>query len=471
MNQQSIVSTMHEPYAEVRYTTVMPGQSSSTFPISNYSSLDRNYVNYGTFGRNNQLVLLKNRDGEKRELSSLNDKFAGYIERLKLLELRNKRLRGVKQLLLTAIDSFKDKFQQFYRQEISSVNSLTNNVERDMTVMKVDLPDSKQNAESRLEKMKQMKLEYNDLRKKLENINEELSSRRNDIYLFKRRFDDITEELERSNYQKIEIMERMHSLQEQSQREKMRIQIAESNKQSLKDEITLLVQTQQCEVEEFLQTLIDSWRNEKVNNIGADLSQAICSARKDYECQIDNTRNHLMRKYEQILMHTREKASISPQDQSLSQMIDKMKRVKRNMQGEIDNCRATLSFLRLKESDLNKAILEERDDFEKADQMHRNQVVQIEEQLHKVDEHIQEALKNEVTIKNEINEYRSLLEGNSDNQGGLRGVVESLGRQDDFIISEDIKKPNSNNTFPFKDYSASSSTTAKYRQYVYSKPN
>ena len=77
------------------------------------------------------VAIAENREKEKRELSQLNDKFASYVERVRFLEVHNKKLQMELEALKNRAGGESGKIREMYEIELREAKHLIDETSKD----------------------------------------------------------------------------------------------------------------------------------------------------------------------------------------------------------------------------------------------------------------------------------------------------------------------------------------------------
>jgi len=143
------------------------------------------------------VAIAENREKEKRELSQLNDKFASYVERVRFLEVHNKKLQMELEALKNRAGGESGKIREMYEIELREAKHLIDETSKDKANAELKAKACEEDAE-------RFKRRYNDVltnrnadKSRIEELNKQIADNEAEINLLKRRLGDLEDEAKR----------------------------------------------------------------------------------------------------------------------------------------------------------------------------------------------------------------------------------------------------------------------------------
>jgi intermediate filament protein if len=143
------------------------------------------------------VAIAENREKEKRELSQLNDKFASYVERVRFLEVHNKKLQMELEALKNRAGGESGKIREMYEIELKEAKHLIDETSKDKANAELKAKACEEDAE-------RFKRRYNDVlnnrnadKARIDELNSQIANNEAEINLLKRRLGDLEDEAKR----------------------------------------------------------------------------------------------------------------------------------------------------------------------------------------------------------------------------------------------------------------------------------
>lgn len=403
--------------------------ASTLFSSSSSSLVSAGNFNYGIpLKPTNQHVLKisENREKEKRELIQLNDKFAAYVERVRFLEVHNKKLQMELEALKNRAGQESSKIREMFEVEISEARRLIDESSKDKA-------NAETKATTSISEMKKFESKYYEVIKsrdadkaRIEDLNKQIANNEAEINLLKRRLGDLEDEIRR---QKIETQRLLNEIQRVTAdldgEVMLRVQL-DNEKLALEEELNFLRQMHAAQLDElrkksFLDVGIDSSQFFK-----SELANAIRAIRDEYEKLNGNNRNEMeqMFRFRVQEVHTR----FRPEPNESVMMKEEVRKIRTtitDLRREIAGMKGRNEVLEAKIREIEDLMEAEKKDGLMIVSDKEAEFNQLTYRLNRLTEDYDELIKMKISLEEEIATYRSLLEGDS-KKDGLKQVVENI---------------------------------------------
>ncbi|XP_043930750.1 keratin, type II cytoskeletal 8-like [Protopterus annectens] len=310
------------------------------------------------------------RSQEKDQIKGLNNKFANFIEEVRRLELKNKKL-DTELKILQDKDSYKSNIDQLLSLSLATIRQQIDNQDREKDRLVRDLAN--------------VQTEVQDLKSRYEDEINRRNDLENDFVVTKKEVDDCY-------LQKVELDSKVDSFTDEN--ELLKLLFSEETKE-------LQSQVHNAEVVVSLDNSRDLEMSHIINDVKSQYETMAAKARDEseqwYRMKIDDMANEAA-KYNDELKRARK------------EMADLTRFIQR-LNGEID-------VLKNQRANLENAIGQAEEQGEQALQNARDQVQELEEALKKMKQDMalqlrkyQELMDLKMALDIEIQTYRKMLEG------------------------------------------------------------
>lgn len=229
------------------------------------------------------MILRDSRQKEKQQLGELNDRFAGYVERVRFLEAQNKKLSMELGSLKGKWGSETKQIEQMYKIELDEARAVLNDTAK--TKDCVQLIVSKQEGE--LDNMRRKYQEVENVmtkeKQRVAYLQEQISANESEISLLKRRLQDLQDEEKRYKQEAARMVGEIQRVSYELETEMKSRLMLENDKQSLEEELIFLKEIHAKEIEELKHLQFQHQGIDPAIFFKNELSQAIKEIRDEYE--------------------------------------------------------------------------------------------------------------------------------------------------------------------------------------------
>lgn len=356
--------------------------------------------------------IVDTRAKEKHEMQSLNERFAGYIEKVRFLEAQNKalimeieRLKGLKGFDASEI-------KNMYEQEIKQMREII----QELTQEKAGFDTKLCSLEDQLEEQKRERIEAEKIAQQLRNdmdtLNSQIGECEGELASIRGRCGMLEEENKRLK-EKIDRLEgQLASVRNDLDEETQKRLIAENELQMLREQYELSKGIFDAEVEQYKQLLEkdktveirDVWRNE--------LKKCIAEIQREY----DDKLGHIKAEYE-TKMETQMRqlqAGVNRDNIESLQAREESKKLKSKM-GDFGR---QLADLEAENKRLRSALAQKENEYDDLQQQTDEEISRLQFSLNEVRAQLELVLQElqslqdiKMSLELEISCYRKLLEG------------------------------------------------------------
>ncbi|CAF1019480.1 unnamed protein product [Adineta ricciae] len=361
------------------------------------------------------------REKERFELSTLNDKFADYVEKVRYLEAQNKKIQMEANLLTEKEQENTQKIKLKFETEIAQLRQAAEQLFKD----KNDTFSTAQTTHNTLLPLKQQLnqtfRERDSAKYDTEKVERQLSSIEGDIIMFKRRL--AHQDNEQNQWKQLtgHIQRLLVQTGNEIHTESLGRASAEQKTKQLHAEIARLREQQQQKLKEVKQSALmagSNTTNDRAHVFKSELSNAIRRVRQDFERENDTHRNELCtqfsQSYDSIIRQYPDLAYLFMNEREQERIRLEEDRVRL----EIQRVRADINALKQKTAELKLHIREVQikaelmtDENQRVEKLQQNQINQFKSQHEKTAQDYEDVISKQTSLEKEIETYRNLLEG------------------------------------------------------------
>ena len=417
--------------ATIKRRTVDPNRLTSVYQtLTNYSSNSNQNQQSNSVPlkpkSNTVVAITEKRETEKKELGRLNDKFASYVERVRFLEVHNKKLQMELDALTSRAGNEAGKIREMYEVELKVAQSLIDDTGKgkENTALKArigidELERSKKKYQDALENKAASKA-------KIDDLNRQICSNESEINLLKRRLADLEDEAKRYKLEAQKIIAEIQRITTDLDSETLlRLQL-ENEKNVLEEELSFLRQMHAQELEEMRRKSFVDVGLDSTQFFKSELAQAIKQIRNEYETINNNQRQDMEQWYRTKLQEVQSRERPEAADVLIAK--EETKKLKSN----VSDLRKDNLYIKSRNAELEARIKEmeellsgERNDGQAMIEEKELEILELNRRRMNLQSDYDELTKMKISLEEEIKTYRKLLEGEED-YGGLKQVVEGI---------------------------------------------
>lgn len=372
------------------------------------------------------VAIAENREKEKRELSQLNDKFASYVERVRFLEVHNKKLQMELEALKNRAGGESGKIREMYEIELREAKHLIDETSKDKANAELKAKACEEDAE-------RFKRRYNDVlnnrnadKARIDDLNKQIADNEAEINLLKRRLGDLEDEAKRYKVETQRLLGEIQRITAELDSETLQRVQLENEKNGLEEELNFLRQMHTQELEDlrqksFLDVGLDSSQFFK-----SELANAIREIRNEYEQINNNQRAEMEQWYRMKIQEVQTRGRPEAADTVIArEETRKLRSAVSDQRREIANMKARNAELDARIKEIEELLLAEQKDGQALIEEKDIEIKELRRRQSELLADYEELTKMKTTLEEEIQTYRRLLEGEGEKEG-LKQVVEGI---------------------------------------------
>jgi len=380
------------------------------------------------FGQTAASTIRDAREREKKEMSELNDRLAGYIEKVRFLEAQNRKLNADLEMLRGRMGKETSSIKIIYESELTTARKVVE-----------DTGKQKEDLSNQLRKLQddanEMKRRYEEAvrgrqgdREKIDDLLVQLSNLEAEIALLKRRIALLEEEIARLKKENTRLMSELQRVRMELDQETLNRIDYQNQVQTLLEEIDFLRRAHDQEIKDLQAIAARDTTSENREFFRNELASAIRDIRAEYDALNQANRNDIESWYK-LKVQEIETAS-ARQNMEQGYQKDEVKRLRTqltDLRGKLADLEGRNSLLEKQIAELNYQIEDDQRSYEDALNAKDAQIRKMREECQALMVELQMLLDTKQTLDAEIAIYRKMLEGEGDGPG-LKQLVEQVVR-------------------------------------------
>uniref|UniRef100_A0A914C3M7 Intermediate filament protein n=1 Tax=Acrobeloides nanus TaxID=290746 RepID=A0A914C3M7_9BILA len=380
------------------------------------------------FGQTAASTIRDAREREKKEMSELNDRLAGYIEKVRFLEAQNRKLNADLEMLRGRMGKETSSIKIIYESELTTARKVVEDTGR----QKEDLSNQLRKLQ---DEVNEMKRKYEEAvrgrqgdREKIDDLLVQLSNLEAEIALLKRRIALLEEEIARLKKENARLMSELQRVRMELDQETLNRIDYQNQVQTLLEEIDFLRRAHDQEIKDLQAIAARDTTSENREFFRNELANAIRDIRAEYDALNQANRNDIESWYK-LKVQEIETAS-ARQNMEQGYQKDEVKRLRTqltDLRGKLADLEGRNALLEKQIAELNYQIEDDQRSYEDALNAKDAQIRKMREECQALMVELQMLLDTKQTLDAEIAIYRKMLEGEGDGPG-LKQLVEQVVR-------------------------------------------
>jgi len=369
------------------------------------------------------------RDKEKRELQSLNERLAGYIEKVHFLEAQNKKLEAENAALNNRKVEDLQPIRDAYENELAQARKVIDDLSTKQGQNEAKTVGLQDEITRLMELISVMENQAKDYRKKIDSLGNQMGEYEGELTTLRQRVSSLEDE----NAKQRELINKL-----QDQIRALRQDLENETNQHIDAECLAQTKTEEAQFYKDLLDQLELMKPEPIQIKGMDMAEywnsqmkkALREINAAYDEKIDLIQMDCEAKYQSQISQMR--AGNVKDNMQLTNAMEEIKKLK-NQLGDKNAAYAELASklaqLQAENDELKRQIAELERELDEQRQKYDQDVGALEAELAGVMEQLRVLMDAKLSMELEIACYKKLLEG-EESRVGLRSLVEqAIGTQ------------------------------------------
>lgn len=352
------------------------------------------------------------RQGEKKEMQDLNDRFANYVSQVRSLEAENKALR--EQLKKKKKDFDPEPMKDIYQAEIDETKKLLEEANKDNAELKVHITSLEDELEDQRSLCRLHDERIDALQDKVNALNDENSQRTAECDMLRRKVQELEKQVAHWRAKYDEVYKQLQ-VTRSDLKDETNQRIAEySRAETLQEELDFLRSITDAEIKEYKAML----SKEDDTNINVrqtwndEMSKCMKELRDEYETRLNDISDDMSARYETQLHQIRESAVKTEQNTSVHTSVDRKSRSDSNQKDlRIKELESQLERMKQEIRNLTNELNKANDELDQEKDLRAAEVKKLHDEMESMLNELQMLMDAKLSLELEIAAYRKLLEG------------------------------------------------------------
>ena len=372
------------------------------------------------------VAIAENREKEKRELSQLNDKFASYVERVRFLEVHNKKLQMELEALKNRAGGESGKIREMYEIELREAKHLIDETSKDKANAELKARTCEEDAERFRKRYADVLNNRNADKARIDDLNKQIAENEAEINLLKRRLGDLEDEAKRYKLETQRLLGEIQRITAELDTETLQRVQLENEKNGLEEELSFIRQMHAQELEDLRQKAFLDVGLDSSQFFKSELANAIREIRNEYEQINNNQRAEMEQWYRMKIQEVQNRGRPEAADTAIArEEARKLRIAVSDQRREIANMKARNAELDARIKEIEELLLTEQKDGKALIDEKDMEISELRRRQAELMSDYEELTKMKTTLEEEIHTYRRLLEGEGEKEG-LKQVVEGI---------------------------------------------
>jgi intermediate filament protein if len=385
-------------------------------------------------------AILESREREKKEMQDLNDRLAGYIEKVRFLEAQNRKLAADLEALRSRWGKDTSSIKSMYEGELSEARKLIDetskakaNLDGQIGRLQHDL------AEYRKKYEETVRMRDGD-KERIEGLLTQLSDAEAEISLLRRRIQNLEDEVNRMKKENIRLQSELQKARTDLDQETLNRIDYQNQVQTLLEEIDFLRRVHDQEIKELQALATRDTTTENREYFKNELALAIRDIRNEYDTISAQNKTDMESWYKLKVQEIQTASARQHMETGYQKEETKRLRVQLgDLRGKLSDLESRNALLERQVQELTYQLEDDQRQYEAALNDRDAQIRKMREECQALMVELQMLLDTKQTLDAEIAIYRKMLEGEENRSNGLRQLVEQVVKTHSLQQQEDTE--------------------------------
>ena len=372
--------------------------------------------------------IAENRDKEKRDLMALNDKFAGYVERVRFLEVHNKKLQMELDDLKKRAGNEANTIRGMYETELKCAKGLIDDTSKDKANAEIKAKQNEEEVDKYKKRYSDVVNNRNADKTRIDELNKQIAHNEAEINLLRRRLGDLEDESKRYKIETQRLLGEIQRIASELDTETLQRVQLENEHQSLQEELNLLKQKHTQDLDDLRQNSFVDLGMDPNHFFKSELANAIRDIRNEYEQINNDQRQNMEQWYRMELQKIQNRHRPEAADVTMArEETKKLRNAVNDQRHEIANIKARNGELEARIKGIEEILDQEAKENKQQVNDKDQEISQLRDRQNALMKDFDELAKTKTSLESEIEQYRLLLEGDKDGKNeGLKKIVENI---------------------------------------------
>ncbi|CAH1785440.1 unnamed protein product [Owenia fusiformis] len=367
-----------------------------------------------------------NRAQEKKDMQDLNERLAGYIEKVRFLEAQNRKLASELEQLKTKWGKATADIKAMYQKELDEARKLLDNSEKEKAALQIKVSTLEQSIEELRQKYAEALQLHESDKETIDRQNQQLSDYEAELGLLRRRVGSLEDDKARDKKEIKRLTDALNKARIDLDNETLNHIDAENRRQTLEEELEFLkaIHEQECKELACLayrdptQENREFWKNE--------MAQCLREIQEAYDEKVNSIRGEMETFYNLKVQEFRTGSARTGME------AEHAKEESKRLRTQLNDLRQKLADFEVRNAQLEKELELLRREYEEKQREWeiegnelKSELVKLRAEMEGMLKELQDIMDIKLSLELEIAAYRKLLEG-EENRGGLKTLVESF---------------------------------------------
>nr|AAC46633.1 filarin [Haemopis marmorata] len=363
------------------------------------------------------------RKSEKREMQDLNERFAGYIEKVRFLEAQNKKLSDELDTLKSRWGKQTTVIKTMYQTDLDQIKRLLDDCEKETQRLQIQVASMEEKVDDLRRKLDEANPAVAESRDKLERQIHQISEIESEVHLLRLRSNLLDGDRRYSKAIITKLQENLNRARTDFDAQAAEHDAAEAKRLALEEELAFIKELHEQELRELAaKAYFDSTASNR-EYWKSEMSMQLKKLQEHYGEKIDDLQNEMSFNYTthvQSLNLPRPAVTSTTKEESvrIRMQTNEMRTKVLEYEGRNDMILREIEELKREMEEREIEILKEIDGT-------KGEIITMKAEMEAITAELEALLDAKLSLEIEIATYKKLLEGETDGEG-LKQVVDAM---------------------------------------------
>lgn len=363
------------------------------------------------------------RKSEKREMQDLNERFAGYIEKVRFLEAQNKKLADELDALKSRWGKQTTVIKTMYQTDLDQVKRLLDDCEKDTQRLQIQVASMEEKVDDLRRKLDEANAAVDESRDKLEKQIQQIAEIESEVHLLRLRSDLLDGDKRYHKAILSKLQENLNRARTDFDAQAAEHDAAEAKRLALEEELAFIKELHEQELRELAsKAYFDSTASNR-EYWKSEMSMELKKLQEHYGEKIDELQNEMSLNYSmqvQSLNLPRPAIVSTTKEESvrIRMQTNEIRTKVLEFEGRNDMIMREIEEMKREMEEREMEVMKDLD-------ATKSEIITMKAEMDAITKELEALLDAKLSLELEIATYKKLLEGEADGDG-LRQVVDSM---------------------------------------------